>query len=98
MPDFNTKPAKEKRPAAVCLLRYELLGANDRITMAVHGDTSIQAKFHNFEFQLISHPHLVPLTSVFILQFTQQIIQLLNVGMIMSKLHAVTCTTLKYNI
>jgi len=41
MPDFNTKPAKEKRP--VRLPRYELLGANDRITMAVHGDTSIQA-------------------------------------------------------
>jgi len=54
MPDFNTKPTKEKRP--VHLPKYELLGANDKVTMVICGDTSIRTKFHNLPVDLPPPP------------------------------------------
>ena len=54
MPDFNTTPAKERKP--VRLPRYELLGSNNRVTMAVRGDSSVRTKC-----RLIScHPPVSP--------------------------------------
>ena len=35
---------------------YELLGTNDRITMAVRGTTSIRTKFHNIPLELPPPP------------------------------------------
>ena len=35
MPTFDTKPSK--RPQKKCIPRYELLGTNNRVTMAVCG-------------------------------------------------------------
>ena len=54
MPDFSVKPAKKKEPKR--LPRYELLGANDRISFSVHGDSSIRAKFHNVPADLPPPP------------------------------------------
>ena len=54
MPDFNTKPAKERRP--IRLPRYELLGSNNRVTMAVRGDSSLRTKFHNVPVNLPPPP------------------------------------------
>ena len=36
--------------------RYELLGSNDRVTMAVRGATSIRTKFHNTPIELPPTP------------------------------------------
>lgn len=54
MPDFNTTPAKERKP--VRLPRYELLGSNNRVTMAVRGDSSVRTKFHNVPVNLLPPP------------------------------------------
>ena len=43
MPDFCTKPAKQKKPT--CIPRYELLGASNRITLAVRGDLQSAQNF-----------------------------------------------------
>jgi len=56
MPDFNTKPRKEKQP--IRLPRYELLGANNRVTAAVRGDLSIRTKFHNVPVNLPPPPNV----------------------------------------
>ena len=37
MPDFSAKPTKQKKPTRIP--RYELLGASNRITLAVRGDS-----------------------------------------------------------
>ena len=54
MPEFNAQPNKVKKPKI--LPRYELLGANDRISFSVRGDSSIQAKFHNVPVNLLPPP------------------------------------------
>ena len=50
MPDFSTKPRREKRPKQVP--RYELLGADNRATFAVRKTGSIRATFHNVPVDL----------------------------------------------
>lgn len=55
MSDFNTTPAKERKP--VRLPRYELLGSNNRVTMAVCGDSSVRTKFHNVPVNLPLPPN-----------------------------------------
>jgi len=54
MPEFNVKPKKAKKPKK--LPRYELLGANDRISFSIRGDSSIRAKFHNVPVNLPPPP------------------------------------------
>jgi len=49
MPHFDREPEKKKLKR---IPRYELLGSNDRITMAVRGATSIRTKFHNAPIEL----------------------------------------------
>ena len=54
MPEFDTKPTKKAQQKHIP--RYELLGTNDLITMAVHGATSIRTKFHNIPLELPPPP------------------------------------------
>ena len=54
MPDFFTKPSKQKKPTRIP--RYELLGASNRITLAVRGESSVRTKFHNVPVELPPPP------------------------------------------
>ena len=54
MPDFCTKPPKSKKITRIP--RYELLGANNRVTLAVRGESSIRTKFHNVPVDLPPPP------------------------------------------
>ena len=54
MPDFCTKPAKQKKPS--CIPRYELFEASNRITLAVRGESSVHTKFHNVPVDLPPPP------------------------------------------
>jgi len=71
MPDFCTKPAKPKKPS--CIPRYELLGASNRITLAVHGESSVCTKFHN-----IPVDHLVLKTKLQCMSILIAIMQINN--------------------
>ena len=53
MPHFDQEPEKRKSKR---IPRYELLGTNDRVTMAVRGATSIRTKFHNAPIELPPPP------------------------------------------
>jgi len=46
---FDREPEKRRSKR---IPRYELLGSNDRVTMAIRGATSIRTKFHNAPIQL----------------------------------------------
>ena len=54
MPEFDKMPAKKPRPKHI--LKYELLGTSDRITMAVCGATSVCTQFHNVPLELLPPP------------------------------------------
>ena len=54
MPAFDTKPSKKPREKRIP--RYELLGTNDRVTMAVRGASSVRTKFHNVPLELPPPP------------------------------------------
>ena len=54
MPDFNTKP--KKTPQSRRTPRYELLGADNRVTFAVRNSGSIRAMFHNAPVELPPPP------------------------------------------
>ena len=54
MPDFNTKPKKTPQPRRTP--RYELLGADSRVTFAVRNSVSIRAMFHNTPVELPPPP------------------------------------------
>ena len=55
MPDFSAKPRRDKRPKRVP--RYELLGADNRVTFAVCKTGSIRATFHNAPVELPPPPN-----------------------------------------
>ena len=55
MPDFSTKPRQKKRPKRVP--KYKLLGADNRVTFAVHKTGSIRATFHNAPVDLPPPPN-----------------------------------------
>ena len=50
MPSFDQKSKKKQIP------RYELLGANERITVTVRGNNSVYTKFHNVPVELPPPP------------------------------------------
>ena len=50
MPDFHTKPKKKSKEKRIP--RYELLGANERISVAVRGAKTVRTKFHNMPVEL----------------------------------------------
>ena len=54
MPDFHTKP--RKKPKEKRIPRYELLGANERISVAVRGAKTVRTKFHNMPVELPPPP------------------------------------------
>ena len=54
MPGFDTKTSKNTGQKRIS--RYELLGTNDRITMAVCGATSVHTQFHNVPLKLPPPP------------------------------------------
>ena len=54
MPTFDTKPST--RPQKKCIARYELLETNNRVTMAVHGASSVRTQFHNMPLKLSPSP------------------------------------------
>ena len=61
MPDFSTKPRREKQQKRVP--RYELLGADNRVTFPVRKTGSIRATFHNAPVDLPPPPNTYnPLT------------------------------------
>jgi len=61
MPDFNAKPKTRKKEKRIP--RYELLGADNRVTFAVCKSGSIRAKFHNAPVDLPPPPNTFnPLT------------------------------------
>ena len=61
MPDFSTKPRRDKQQKRV--QRYELLGADNRVTFAVCKTGSIRATFHNAPVDLPPPPNMYnPLT------------------------------------
>ena len=45
MPAFDAKPSKKSQEKRIP--RYELLGTNDRVTMAVRGASSVRTNFYN---------------------------------------------------
>ena len=45
LPGFDEKPSKKSRQKPIP--KYELLGTNDRITMAIRGAASVRTQFHN---------------------------------------------------
>ena len=53
MPHFDEDPGKKKTKQ---IPRYELLGSNSRITVAVRGTPSVCTKFHNALIQLPPPP------------------------------------------
>ena len=53
MPHFDEDPGKKKTKR---IPRYELLGSNSRITVAVRGTPSVRTKFHNAPIQLPPPP------------------------------------------
>ena len=53
MPHFDKDPGK-KKPKRIP--RYELLGSNSRVTVAVRGTPSVRTKFHNAPIQLPPPP------------------------------------------
>jgi len=55
MPDFNATPQTKKREKRIP--RYELLGADNRVTFAVHKSGSIRATFHNSPVDLPPPPN-----------------------------------------
>jgi len=54
LPSFDSKPKKKK--VSKWIPRYELLGANERLTIAVRGNNSVRAKFHNVPVELPPPP------------------------------------------
>jgi len=54
MPDFNTKPKKTSQLRHIP--RYELLGADSRVTFAVCNSGSVHAMFHNAPVELPPPP------------------------------------------
>ena len=54
MPDFDTKP--RKKPKQKRIPRYEILGANERVSVAVRGTKTVRTKFHNMPVDLPSPP------------------------------------------
>ena len=54
MPDFNSEPSNPPRPKR--LPRYQLLGANNRVTFAVRHSVSTRTKFHNLDIDLPPPP------------------------------------------
>jgi len=52
--DFNTRPEKASQPR--CIPRYELLGADSRVTFAVCNSGSVCAMFHNVPVELPPPP------------------------------------------
>jgi len=53
LPSFDEKSKKAKRKQ---IPRHELLGANERVTVAVRGKSSVRAKFHNVPVELPPPP------------------------------------------
>ena len=45
MPSFDIKSTRKSREKWIP--RYEVLGANEKVSIAVHGNSSLRAKFHN---------------------------------------------------
>ena len=54
IPTFDTTPSK--RPQKKHIRRYELLGTNNRVTMAVRGASSLKTQFHNVPLELPPPP------------------------------------------
>ena len=57
MPDFNTKASKSQKPK--CIPKYELLGSDSRVTLAVRNSASIRTTFHNFPMKLFPPPSTI---------------------------------------
>lgn len=54
MPSFDVKATTKSREKRIP--RYELLGANERVSIAVRGNSSLRAKFHNAPVELPPPP------------------------------------------
>ena len=54
MPSFDEKSTKKTKKKRIP--RYELLGPNERVTIAVRGNNSIRTKFHNIPVELPPPP------------------------------------------
>ena len=54
MPHCNAKPSNPPRETR--LPKYELLGANNRVTLSVRNSTSIRTKFYNLPIDLPPPP------------------------------------------
>ena len=54
MPDFNTKARKSQKPKRIP--KYELLGSDSRVTLAVRNSASIRTTFHNLPVKLPPPP------------------------------------------
>ena len=56
LPSFDEKSKKAKRKR---IPRHKLLGANERVTVAIYSNSSVCAKFHNVPEELPHHPEQV---------------------------------------
>jgi len=57
MPAFEIKPSE--KPKKKRIPKYELLGANERVSVAVRGTNSIRTKFHNLPVELPPPPGII---------------------------------------